>query len=170
MGIEILALLFGLSMRSANLPNVPHDYELKFGVESHYSKSSYFTDRENGEYYHGYDVKYNLKYVRFTNYTRTAKNIDNQKLSLLCPVGKFHFGISYATRKWGNPQPLITVVWKNKYVDIDYSKGKNSENIEMDIKYDIEISKQLSFIPLIVLKKFNTETFWQMKIGIKYKI
>lgn len=168
--IQITALLFSLSLRTANVEKMPYDYELMFGVNSKHSESSYFHERENGKYYHGYDIKYNLKYIRFTNYTRTAKNIDNQKLSLLYPYSKFKFGISYGTRKWENPQPFITVIWDSKYIDIDYSKGKNSENIEVDIKYDIKINKYLSLVPLIVIKKFNTETFYQTKIGIKYKI
>lgn len=168
--IKITALMLSLSFRSANMPDMPYDFEVAGGIENKHGQSSYFYERENGKNYYGVDSESDYKYIGFTNYKRTAKNIDNQNLYLLYPTGNFRFGLSCGTMAWKNPQPLLTILWKSEHFKANYSKGKIRESIEIDIRHKVAISDQISIIPLFIFKQFNDKKFWQTKIAIEFKL
>lgn len=162
--IKVVAAVLSLSFRTANTPDEPFDFEFMFGTESKYGKSMFLSERDNGESYYGYDVGYDFRYVKFDSYKKTSKNIDSQLLSVLYPTDNFSFGLAYSTEKWKEPRLLITTVYKNKYLEVDYSRGVGREIIEVDLRYEIVISKQISIVPLALFKKFNNDNFWQAKI------
>lgn len=168
--LQIIAIIFSVSLRSANIAEKPYDYEYAGGIKSNHYSLSFLSERENGGYYYGIDNEIDLKYIKLKNYKRTSKNIDSQTISALYPIKKFSFGLSLNAKYWKDTQPLLSAVWKGNYVKINYSRGVERENIEVDIRHKIKVTEKISFVPLCSIRKFDDNFFWQTKIGFEYKI
>ena len=184
---EILFLFFSLSFRSAYLPDVPMDYEIKGGLESKEFKSSVLFERENGLYYWGVDLKYavdncitlNTKKTMFVYgtefvwYKKDAKDIDYQSIRVLNDIGEnVKIGLSLNANRWREPLPMM--ILKADYGLFKYSMETNLWNravasIDISKKYKVEYSK-VYIMPILKYRFANGNEFWQAKIEVGWKL
>ncbi len=168
---EVLILLFSISLRTGNLPNQPFDYEITSGLNGQSNLISVMFERENGNYFWGQNTRYKYnKNIEFVSYVKTAKRISNQRVSFLYPFRQLSFGIDFDFKDFSDGKLLLTGLFKNNYLNVKYSKGFGRENIEIDFKKSFEINKNFSLVPLLVIKKFDENIFYQFKIGFEIKL
>lgn len=181
-GQEIV-LPFSFSLRSANLPDAPFDYEIESGLLGKHNKITFMYERENGRQYTGRNILLGGKKFEFMDYVKTAKNMNYQRFSFYYPlwrdihIGKYYIdlsnfslGIILGLEKWKNPDGLGTVVFKSDMLKILYAKGTDTEIVEMDVLYTYKISEGFSLIPLARMRKHNINWFWQYRIGLNIRI
>ena len=166
--INLIILLLSLSFRSANIDNVPFDYEMIGGLKGKNNKVSLMFERENGRRYYGRDVFFSKDYVEFAEYVKTAKDINNQRLSFLFPKYEWlSLGYTISGRDWTTFRNLLTVKIKRKYILLMYSRNDNHRDIEGKISYEKRISKHVILKPLIVYRQYDKKMFWQSKIQLE---
>ncbi len=172
MNINLLLLLFSLSIRSPNLENVSvFDYEVMLGLRGNDNKIAYVYERENGRQYFNSDIALKYKYFEFTNYIKSAKKIDSQKFSFLYPSWEgIKVGLSYSLEDWGDPNILFTVVAKSEIFSIRYSEGVSRVSIDVSLKKSFQIKNRVNLVPTISLRKYNSILFYQAKVGFEYII
>ncbi len=168
---SLLILLLSFSFRTANLSEKPFDYEIQGGLAGKTNKISYMFERENGTDYYGNDIKLSIKYFEFTNYIKTAKQINNQGFSFLYPKQKnLLIGCTYNLKKWEDPAVLFTIAYQKKFFNVRYFRGYNRENIDLDLKGKIDLNNRVKLIPLFMIKKYDDDIFWQFKVGLEIKL
>ncbi len=168
--IKILILILSLSFRTANLPEQPFDYEIEGGLRGTHNRATMMIERENGSRYTGRNILLGNDRFEFSDFVKTAKRMNYQRFSAMYPLNKFSIGLVLGLEKWGNPDGLASIKYKNKYVKFLYAKGLEQEIAELDIMYEYKLSKRISLIPLARLRHSGINTFWQCKGQININI
>ncbi len=164
----LLILLFSFSIRTANIENQHFDYEYIGGIKDKNNRISFLYERENGRKYYGRDILFRYKYFEFNDYVKTAKKINSQKISFLYPKWKYtKIGFSYSLKEWKDSNVLLTALYRRKFCEIRYSRGFGREHIDIDLKKDINITPRLNLVPLISIRKYDDNLFYQFKIIIE---
>jgi len=166
----LLILFFSLSFRSANIENCPFDYEIIWGVENKENKISFLFERELGNYYWGEDISLNYKRFEVASYIKEAKKISSQRVSFLYPKWKnISIGCELGFKKFKNPVPLLTVLWKKGNMKVRYSRSVNRQNLEAEIKKDFKIN-DFVISPLVNVRMYDDKKYWQLKTKIQYNL
>lgn len=166
---KLMILLFSLSVRTANMPEMPLDYEVKGGIKRGDNTISFLRERENGKAYRGRDTNLQYSILEFRDYSRTAKGIDTQSLALLKGWEHLSMGASVGLHEWKEPEGLGVVKYKRKFVSVRYSANSQSQYLDVDLSYEIPLTPRLSLMPLILIRDYNN-LFWQSKIQIEIKL
>lgn len=151
--LNILMLMFSVSVRTPNqLPN-PYDYELAAGVQAgKYGEAWGWYEREAGEMWTGVDLKakYNIHAVEMSGFfqNRQAQNILRGGYSKSIVV--FEYGRAGIASVWDHYDPALCA-----RIGIDtpyftcmtllYEEGV--ESIAASAKYDIRISEWVVLAP-----------------------
>jgi len=180
----ILILLMSISIRSANQPSNPFDYEITGGLRGENNRAVFLYERENGHYYTGRDIFIGNKRFEFVDFMKSAKSINYQRFSFFQPLenipigfGKykiylwnFYFGLMVSLEKWKNPDGLAMLSYRLDRIRLMYAKGFEKEIIEIDALYEYKITKRFSLIPKMIMRKLNNKLFWQYKIQVEFRI
>lgn len=187
---KLLFLFFSLSFRSANLPDLPHDYEGKFGFETEQSNFSILKERENGMEYLGLDCRYRFErkilFVGGTGYlfdweaewyVKEAKEIDTQTIRVTSPLKDFNMNVGLALNSnyWQDSKLLLSFLYEIGSLEYSLETNFNDrivQSLKLSNKFSISEKEDYDFYvePLFLYKLVDDSTFWQMKLSVGIKL
>lgn len=169
----LLSAFLSLSLRTANVPDQPTDYEYAGGVKSETTEMSGYRERENGVVYDGFDYSQSKKHFYSKIKYKEAQAIDSQSFALTYPVNDWSFGAGLNSQKWNNGKPMMMMMYKNNVIDISYELASSRQIIDSKISEQIPLKDNFYLEPLASyhyeLIGNSKKDYWQAKLIIGYK-
>ncbi len=187
---KLLYIFISLSFRSAYGPDLPFDYEGKFGFDTEKAHVSISQERERGDVYLGVDCKYSLErrvmWIGETGYyfdweaewyLKEATGINTQTLRLTAPLRDYNanIGIALNSNQWQNTKLLLSVLYSADALSCAYEtnfKDRHIQTIKLSKQFEVsENDNYTTFLePLLLYKSVDDVIFWQCKLSVGVKI
>ncbi len=169
----LLSAFVSLSLRTANVPESPTDYEYKAGLKGETTEMSGYRERENGIIYDGFDYKKSTEYFYSKITYKEAQAIDSQTFVLKYPIKKWGIGAGLNSQRWDHGQSVIMIQYSDNIVDVSYLLSSNRQIINSKISEEIPLKDNFYLEPLALyhyeLIGKNKTNFWQAKLLLGYK-
>ena len=172
----LLAAFMSISLRTANVPDQPTDYEYKGGVKSETTEISGYRERENGIVYDGFNYNRSKKFSYTSILYKEAQEIDSQSFAVKYPVNDWGIGAGLNSQKWNHGKPMVVIQYRNEIVDVTYELASSRQIINSTISEQIPLRGNFYLEPLAKyhyeLINKEKKDYWQAKliIGYKFKI
>lgn len=162
----LIALFISLSFRSANQPNVKHDYEVGLGWKGQYHNFEIERERENGIKYKAHQLTLlPSKYLTGDWLVKEARDIDSESLSLNYPIGVLKISLVESWQEWKDPRTLVGLSFKTDGLDIDYQTNFSDRKIfRFRLGHKFKTRRKYYLEPLIIYNNISGKKFWQMKV------
>lgn len=165
----LLSAFISLSLRTANIPDQPTDYEYAAGIKSETTEISGYRERENGIIYDGFNYNRSTKYGYRNIIYKESDNIDSQSFALKY----WGMGVGVNSQKWDHGQFMGMAQIKNSIMDISYEITSSRKIFNSKISYEMPLRGNFYLEPLGLYRHEKIENisnnFWQAKLNILYK-
>lgn len=173
LGKLLLSAFISLSLRTANVPDKPTDYEYKGGYKTKTISVSGYRERENGIVYNGFNYKRNDKIFYSSIIYKEAYNIDSQTFVIKMPVKNWSFGTGLNSQRWNYGRIIFMLQYNDGIIDLSYQLAENRQIINSKISQEISLKRGFFIEPLAlyhyeIVDNYRTD-FWQAKINLIYK-
>ena len=169
----LLSAFISLSLRTANVPGNPTDYEYKGGLKGETTEISGYRERENGIIYDGFNYKKSSPYYYSTIIYKEAQAIDSQTFAIKYPVKNWGFGAGLNSQRWDHGKVMLMLQYSDGIVDISYQLASSRQIIDSKISEQIPLKGNFYIEPLAsyhyeIIDNYKND-FWQAKVLIGYK-
>jgi len=172
----LLSAFISISLRTANVPDAPTDYEYKGGIETEFTHISGYRERENGVIYDGFTYNRISKHFYSDIIYKEAQNIDSQSFAYKMPVNQWSLGGGINSQKWNHGEPMLMLGYANKIINITYQLANSRQIIDSKVSEKIPLKHGFYLEPLALyhyeIVNDEKKTYWQAKVllGYRFKI
>ena len=169
----LLSAFISISLRTANVPENPTDYQFKTGIKSDRSELSGERERENGIIYDGFRYRKSTKNFYADIIYKQAYAVDSQVFVYKIPVRKWNFGAGINSQKWDHGRLMALIQYSDGIIDLSYQIASSRQIIDSKVSEEIPLKGNFYLEPLALyhyekIGKY-TKDFWQAKLMLLYK-
>lgn len=173
--IKILTAIFiAVSLRSANIDNCPYDYKLSGGADTEYGYVHALSERSDGDYYRGIDLlaqspEYRDYFLEGKWYSREARGINDQYLSVVKNISPFYMGTSLNWNDWQAPAFLTFIAFRTEVLKMEWRTNFDRNKFSLEIGKKYPIRGKIFYEPCLIIQKSDGNKFWQFKNIISWR-
>ena len=169
----LLSAFISLSLRTANLPDQPTDYQYMAGIKGEQSEMSGYRERENGIVYDGFLYKKSSDYFYSNIIYKEAYQVDSQSFMIKYPIRKWGIGAGINSQRWDHGRAMVIIQYSDGIIDLSYQIASSRQIIDSKVSEEIPLKNNFYIEPLALyhyekIGKY-TNDYWQAKINLLYK-
>jgi len=169
--LKILMIFFSLSIRTPNNQEIEKkDFEMSGGMNGTYYSVEAITEREDNLYFKGLDFQakspsYKDYFLESQIYIKEARDINDERLSVIKDISPFYMGTTLSWMKWEDPAFMTLLAIRIGVSHIEWQTNfKDREIFSLKLGKRFPIRKKVFLEPLWEYKNTDGKKFVQFKL------